>query len=235
MSRAERLLDLIQSLRSRRLAVKGQVLADELGISLRSLYRDIGALKAQGVPIDGEAGVGFLLRPGLTLPPLMFTEEELEALVLGAKWVVDRGDVELGKAARNALVKIGAVIPPSRKDDLGANTLLIPSQTRPPVADGLLRDFRKAIRDGLKVEISYRDLKEQVSTRVVWPFALAFYDQVLVLVGWCETRSDYRHFRLDRVERWSFPGSVIPRSRKDLLQEWRQKESIPSDWTADTF
>jgi len=100
MSRAERLLDLLQSLRRRRYAVKGGVLAEELGVSLRTLYRDIATLQAQGAPIEGEAGVGFLLRPGYTLPPLMFTRGEIEALVLGTRWVVDRGDERLRKAAR---------------------------------------------------------------------------------------------------------------------------------------
>jgi len=215
--------------------VKGQVLADELGISLRTLYRDIGVLRAQGVPVDGEAGVGFLLRPGFTLPPLMFTAEELEALILGARWVVDRADGDLGKSAKNALVKIGAVLPSDRKVDLGANTFLIPSQPRPRVDDGLFRDIRASIRNSLKLDITYRDLKEQLTSRTIWPFALAFYDQVLVVAAWCETRRDFRHFRLDRVEQRSISGTKFLRSRTELLREWREKFSIPADWTADTF
>ena len=234
MSRTQRVLDLIQNLRGRRYAVPGRVLAEELGISLRSLYRDIAALKGQGVPVDGDPGVGYLLRPGFTLPPLMFTPDELEALVLGARWVVDRAG-GLGQAARDALVKIGAVIPGALKDDLGSSPLLIPSQSRPPVADALVRGLRQAVGDGQKVELTYRDLADRVTRRTVWPFALAFYDQVLVVVSWCETRQDFRHFRLDRVEAWALPGEGYPRSRSELLTQWREKYSIRPDWTADTF
>src|SRR5262245_23635780 len=107
MSRAQRLLDLIQVLRRHRFPVRGAALARELGVSLRTLYRDIEALKAQGARIDGEAGVGYVLRPGFMLPPLMFSEDEIEALVLGSRWVASRADAPLGKAARNALAKIG--------------------------------------------------------------------------------------------------------------------------------
>src|SRR6185312_11045737 len=111
MSRAQRLLDLIQLLRSYRRPVSGAVLAGELGISLRTLYRDIETLKAQGAHIDGEPGVGYILRPGFMLPPLMFSEEEIEALVLGGRWVAERTDEPLGKAASNALANIAAVLP----------------------------------------------------------------------------------------------------------------------------
>ena len=109
MSRAERLLALIQCLRRHRQPVSGQTLATELGISLRTLYRDIASLQAQGASIDGEPGVGYVLRPGFMLPPLMFSEEELEALLLGSRWVAERADARLGAAARNAMARIGAV------------------------------------------------------------------------------------------------------------------------------
>ena len=106
MSRAERLLELIQTLRRFRHPVSGAALAEELGVSLRTLYRDIQSLKAQGARIEGEPGLGYILRPGFMLPPLMFSEDEIEALVLGSRWVADRGDTRLGEAARNALTKI---------------------------------------------------------------------------------------------------------------------------------
>src|ERR1700709_556747 len=125
MSRAQRLLDLIQLLRRHRRAVAGAVLADELGVSLRTLYRDIETLKAQGAHIDGEAGIGYVLRPGFMLPPLMFSEEEIEALVLGSRWVSERADGSLGKAARNVLAKIGAVLPDDLKNSIDASGLLI--------------------------------------------------------------------------------------------------------------
>src|SRR5271155_2694530 len=124
MSRAERLLELMQSLRLRRRPVAGQALADELGVSLRTLYRDIEALKAQGARIEGEAGLGYVLKPGFTVPPLMFSLEEVEALALGAAWVEGRADEGLKRAARGALAKIAAVLPPARAEALDWPTLL---------------------------------------------------------------------------------------------------------------
>ncbi len=145
MSRAERLLSLLESLRRRRYAVSGRVLADELGVSLRTIYRDIAALQAQGALIEGEAGVGFVLRPGYTLPPLMFTPEEIEAMVLGTRWVVDRADESLAMAGRNALSKIRAVVPPHIRERLETNTLLIPTQPRPVIDGKLVELVRRAI------------------------------------------------------------------------------------------
>ena len=125
MSRAQRLLDLIQLLRGYRRPVSGAVLAEALGISLRTLYRDIETLNAQGAQIDGEPGVGYVLRPGFMLPPLMFSEDEIEAIVLGSRWVADRTDAALSGAARSALAKISAVLPPDLKDSLDTSGLLI--------------------------------------------------------------------------------------------------------------
>src|ERR1700754_4300218 len=117
MSRAQRLLDLLQILRSHRYPVSGALLAGQLDISLRTLYRDIALLQQQGAHIEGEAGVGYVLRPGFLLPPLMFSEEEIQALVLGSRWVADRADSQLGQAARNALAKIAAVLPPELRNE----------------------------------------------------------------------------------------------------------------------
>src|SRR5690349_24260966 len=125
MSRAQRLLDLIQLLRGYRRPVSGADLAEALGISLRTLYRDIETLKAQGAHVDGEPGMGYVLKPGFMLPPLMFSEEEIEALVLGSRWVADRGDSELAEAARNVLAKIGAVLPPDLRHELDSSALLV--------------------------------------------------------------------------------------------------------------
>ena len=227
MSRAERLLDLLQSLRRRRYAVTSRVLAEELGISLRTVYRDIATLQAQGAPIEGEAGVGFVLRSGYTLPPLMFTTEEIEALLLGTRWVIDRADERLAMAARNALSKIGAVVPSRLKESLETGTLLIPTQPRPTVDGKVMECIRRAIREETKVAITYRDLKDQLTKRVIWPFGLAFYDQALVIMAWCELRQDFRHFRADRVESWNDTRTDYPRKRLDLLREWQEKEGIP--------
>src|SRR5690349_5512918 len=125
MSRAERLLGLMQVLRRHRRPVSGAALARELGISIRTLYRDIATLQAQGADIEGEPGLGYVLKPGFMLPPLMFSEDEIEALVLGSRWVADRGDERLGSAAQNALVKIAAVLPDDLREDLDASALLV--------------------------------------------------------------------------------------------------------------
>jgi predicted DNA-binding transcriptional regulator YafY len=227
LSRAQRLLDLIQVLRGHRRAVAGAVLAEELNISLRTLYRDIEALKAQGAHIDGEAGVGYVLRPGFMLPPLMFSEEEIEALVLGSRWVSERADGLLGKAARNVLAKIGAVLPDDLRDSIDASGLLIgPGQ---PIAagDAELAAIRKAIRSERKTQIVYSDEQASATERAIWPFALAFYDRVRVVVAWCELRQGYRHFRTDRITALDVTPDRYPRRRAALMKEWRTLRSIP--------
>jgi predicted DNA-binding transcriptional regulator YafY len=146
LSRAGRLLDLIQLLRRHRYPVSGEKLAAELGVSLRTIYRDIGTLQAQGASIDGAPGLGYILRPGFMLPPLIFSEDEIEALVLGSRWVADRADARLGGAARNAVAKIAAVLPAQLRDDLDAAALLVgPGE---PIAAGEveLSPIRQAIR-----------------------------------------------------------------------------------------
>src|SRR5512143_1952213 len=146
MSRAERLLELMQVLRRYRQPVSGRALADEVGISLRTLYRDIAALQAQGARIDGEPGVGYVLRTGFMLPPLMFSEEEIEALVLGSRWVAERGDSRLGSAARNALAKIAAVLPADLRENLDANALLVARAEPISAGDAEVAAIRHAIR-----------------------------------------------------------------------------------------
>src|ERR1700674_1960360 len=171
MSRAQRLLDLIQILRRHRFPAAGTTLADELGISLRTVYRDIETLKAQGAHIDGEPGVGYVLRPGFMLPPLMFSEEEIEAIVLGLRWVADRADVALGSAARNALAKIAAVLPQDLKISLDTSSLLVGPGNAVAAGDAELPTIRLAIRTERKLRIFYVDGRGRDSKRTIWPFA----------------------------------------------------------------
>jgi predicted DNA-binding transcriptional regulator YafY len=226
MSRSERLLDLIQTLRRHRQPVSGATLADEAGVSLRTLYRDIETLKAQGAHIDGEAGVGYVLRPGFMLPPLMFSEEEIEALVLGTRWVADRADAPLGDAARNAIAKIAAVLPDDIKNSLDAASLVGPGD---PIAagDSELASIRAAIRTERKLQIVYSDRRKAPTRRIIWPIALAFFDRVRMVVAWCELRDGYRHFRTDRIEALKPMTKRYPRRRQALLKEWRSLEGIP--------
>jgi len=226
MSRAQRLLDLIQLFRGYRRPVSGAVLAEALGISLRTLYRDIETLKAQGAHIDGEPGIGYVLRPGFMLPPLMFSEEEIEAIVLGSRWVADRTDTELSSAARSALAKIAAVLPPDLKISLDASSLLIGPGKTIAAGDADLPRIRAAIRTEQKLRFGYSDGSGKSSKRTVWPFALGFFDQVRVLVAWCELRQGFRHFRTDRISKVQALEKRYPRRRQALLREWRATEGI---------
>ena len=225
MSRAQRLLDLIQILRRHRNPVAGAALADELSVSLRTLYRDIETLKAQGAHIDGEPGVGYILRPGFMLPPLMFSEEEIEALVLGGRWVAAQSDEPLGKAARNALAKIAAVLPHDLQRSLETSSLLVGPQ-RPAAGDAELPTIRQAIRSERKLRIAYSDERDQRTSRTIWPIALGFFERIRVVAAWCETRQDYRHFRTDRIRSLKLTDNRYPRRRWEMLREWRQRECI---------
>jgi predicted DNA-binding transcriptional regulator YafY len=227
MSRAQRLLDLIQLLRGHRRAVSGAVLAEELEVSLRTLYRDIETLRAQGAHIDGEAGVGYVLHPGFMLPPLMFSEEEIEALVLGSRWVSERADGLLGKAARNVLAKIGAVLPLDLRDGIAASGMLIGPGDPIAAGDAELAAIREAIRAERKMRIAYADERGTATSRTIWPVALAFFDRVRVVVGWCEMRQGFRHFRTDRIAELDVTADRYPRRRAALLKEWRVDRDLP--------
>ncbi|MCZ0734256.1 helix-turn-helix transcriptional regulator [Phreatobacter sp. AB_2022a] len=226
MSRSERLLDLLQLLRRYRRPVSGRALAAELGISIRTLYRDIATLQGQGADIEGEPGLGYVLRPGFMLPPLMFSEDEIEALVLGSRWVADRGDRRLGEAARNALAKIGAVLPPDLRGNLETAALLVGPAAAAARETVELGAIRKAIRAERRVVIVYRDGEGRESERTIWPFALSYFDRVRIVLGWCELRAAFRHFRTDRIGSLTTLGSRYPRRRQALLREWRADQGI---------
>ncbi len=226
MSRAERLLDLMQNLRLRRRPVAGAALAEELGVSLRTLYRDIAALQAQGAHIEGEAGLGYVLKPGFTLPPLMFSLEEFEALALGAHWVEGRSDEGLSKAARGALAKIAAVLPPERADALDWPTLLAGPSPPGERESANLPLVRMALSGERKLGFAYEDKNGRRSTRLVWPVALGFFDHSRMLAAWCETRAAFRHFRLDRMAGLTVADQRLPKARRALLREWRRAERL---------
>lgn len=228
MSRTQRLFDLLQILRRHRYPVTGAILATELGISVRTLYRDIGTLQEQGASIDGGPGLGYILRPGFMLPPLMFSEDEIEALVLGSRWVADRGDARLGSAARNAVAKIAAVLPSQLRDALDASALLVGPGEPIVLGDWQLPIIRQAIRSERKLDITYLDLKGVESKRAIWPFALGFFDHVRVVVAWCELRQGFRNFRADRISGVELSEQRYPRKRQVLLKEWRSIEGIPA-------
>jgi predicted DNA-binding transcriptional regulator YafY len=227
MSRTDRILELLDILRRHRGPVTGARLAQELSVSLRSVYRDIDALRRRGAEIEGEAGFGYVLKPGFFLPPLMFSRAEIEALVLGSRWVAKRGDPELATAAAKALAKIKTVLPDDLRAEAEAAGLVIgPSAVLPSCID--LRVVREAIRRERKLVIDYRDKGERVSLRSVWPFALAYFDHVHVLAAWCELRQDFRHFRVDRIASLEIDEARYPRRRSALLSAWREGEDVPA-------
>jgi len=198
MRRADRLFEIIQILRRRKL-VRARELAAALEVSERTIYRDIRDMAASGVPIEGEAGVGYVLRGGFDLPPLMFDEQEIEALVLGARIVESWADEELADAAGNLIAKVEAVIPERLRSHMAATALLAPANhfAEPISVDPVA--LRGAVRRRRKVYFNYRDAKDQMTTRSVRPLGLSFYGPIWLLMAWCELRQDFRSFRLDRM------------------------------------
>jgi len=177
--------------------------------------------------IDGEPGLGYVLQPGYMLPPLMFTDAEIEALVLGSRWITERAGDDLAIAARGALAKIAAVLPRDLWTLAGATNLLIGPPVETATVTISLAEVRQAIREERKTEIVYADGKGQTSSRVIWPFALAFFDHVRIIAAWCELRGSFRHFRADRISTWHPMKARSPRRRQALLSEWRLAEGIP--------
>lgn len=228
MSRTQRLLELLQLLRQHRYPVKGTKLASTLGVSVRTIYRDIKTLQDQGATIDGEPGLGYVLQPGYMLPPLMFSEEEIEAFVLGMRWVVKSGDSLLSGAAYKALTKVAAVLPRNLRTQLEESSLLVGPLDIVKIERVELPIIRQAIRTQVKTHITYCDLAQETTTRTIWPFALAFFNQVRILVAWCELRQSFRHFRVDRLIDFTPTNVRYPKNRQALLKEWRQAEGIPS-------
>ena len=224
MSRSERLLDLIQVLRRHRRPVSGQALADELGVSLRTVYRDIQTLIGQGAAIDGEAGIGFVLRPGFVLPPLMFTDEEIEALVLGLRFVARQTDAPLERAAADALAKIAAVLPDDLRERVAdVGLIAAPVAVVDPID---LAPLRAAIRSEHKVVLDYADKQGERTRRTIWPIAIGFFERTRVIAAWCELRADFRHFRTDRIAALRLTGRRYPQRRRALMRQWRESEGI---------
>jgi len=225
--RSERLLALMQALRRRRRPVAGQVLAEETGVSLRSLYRDIETLKSMGAAIDGEAGLGFQLRADYFLPPLMFTQGEVEALVLGLRTMIYGPDAEMSAAGRDALSKIAAILPAERRDEMDAVGLFAMPPRGREGEDTRLTHLRRAVREERQVELSYRDLKGVMSRRTVYPLALGYYEDRQVLVAWCTLRQDYRRFRIDGMEAVRVLADPLPQPRRTLFHRWRTSLGLP--------
>jgi predicted DNA-binding transcriptional regulator YafY len=226
MNRTERLFALMDALRRHRRPVTAASLADELKVSLRTIYRDVQVLIGLGAPIDGEAGLGYLLRPGFFLPPLMFNEDELEALVLGIRWVARQGDAALTQAASNALAKIAAASPKDLRDAM-ANTGLWVAGAGEAVKVADIKLVREAIRREHKLQIGYVAESGVATERAIWPIAMAFYERRQTVAAWCELRNAFRHFRTDRITAIAATGQRYPRRRVELVKAWRRETNAP--------
>lgn len=219
MRRADRLLQIVQLLRRRRAPITAEQIAEELEVVSRTIYRDIATLQGSRVPIEGQAGVGYVLRPGYDLPPLMFNQEELEAIVLGARMAADRGDPELARAAENVLAKVSAVLPDQLASRIWRATLLVPHRSAEAAAFGdHLPLIRRAIRTQAKIEIDYRDGQGEETTRTLWPLGLYFFSHVTLICAWCELREDFRAFRADRIGSCTMSGDRFNAENGGLLR-----------------
>ena len=199
MRRADRLFLIIHALRGRRSAMPARVLAETLGVSLRTVYRDVADLQLSGVPIEGEAGVGYMLRKGSDIPPLMFNVDELEALVVGTRFVRAFGGERLSLGARAALLKIEAVLPPELRERSRRTRIFAPEMSDRIEATGLIDRLHAAIEARNLLRLDYRDKDERITTREVEPLCLAFWGGSWTLGAWCRLREDFRNFRPDRI------------------------------------
>ncbi|NVP54548.1 helix-turn-helix transcriptional regulator [Mycoplana rhizolycopersici] len=220
MRRADRLFQIIQIFRRHRRPLTAGEIAAELETSVRTVYRDIADLMAQRVPIRGEAGVGYVMEGGYDMPPLMLTQDEVEAAVLGAQWVASRGDPTLSRAARDLVSKINATVPARLRSYIEDPVTRARPDFRGPQDRIDLTAVRKAIREGRKITISYSDEQGRGSRRTIWPITLGFLETARILVGWCELRQGFRHFRTDRIGAAVFEEEPIPERPPVLRKRW---------------
>lgn len=222
MRRADRLFQIIQILRRSTRPVTGAALAAELEVSTRTLYRDVAAPMAQQVPITGEAGFGYLLDADYDMPPLMLTQAELEAVVLGAQWVAGLDDPLLSPAANDLLAKIVTAVPAHLRPFVMAPTTGVPPRLVPveEVVDAAM--LREAIRSRTKLRLIYRARNGEETKRTIWPVVLGYSDAGRILIAWCERRRGCRHFRTDRMVAAEALDQRIPHSKGDLHRRWEE-------------
>ena len=222
MRRADRLFELIHLLHRARRATTAAQLAGALEVAPRTVYRDIAALKSTGVPIDGAAGVGYIMRPGYNLPPLMF---DREAVAVGLQLLNRTGDRDLQAAARRVAAKIAGALPELRANELDDGRFVVSGFGAPAAADmGMLRT---AVRDSRRLAIVYRDERERLTERTCLPLAVVYYIEVTVLAAWCELRDDFRHFRVDRIVACHETGDSFADLAPQLRQDWHARRGMP--------
>lgn len=229
MRRADRLFDIIQSLRTARGPLTAAALAEKLEVTVRTVYRDVAALQASRVPIEGAAGLGYVLRKGFDLPPLMFTAEEADAIAIGVRLLRRLRDPKLGAAAQSVLAKLSSVVPHELQPQLVSAALYVSDGNAPSVVGIDLSELRGAIRETRKLHIAYLDEEQRRTERTIWPLAMAYYVDVTLIGAWCELRSDFRHFRVDRILRSQVLDERFPAENGKLAAEWLALEKDRPD------
>ncbi|TCU19255.1 helix-turn-helix transcriptional regulator [Rhizobium sullae] len=220
MRKASRLFEIIQILRLAKKPVTAQAMADALEVTVRSIYRDIAALQAMRVPIEGGRGIGYIMRPGFDLPPLMFSIEEMEAIVLSLALLERTGDAELKRAAKRVNHKIASAVPVPLRQAMENKALFAWGTVAPPPAGFDLGMVRRAIRDEQKLALDYRDELGRATERTIRPIALIYYSHYANIVGWCELRQAIRNFRSDRVEHCETANAFFRGEGDGLREEW---------------
>ena len=220
MRRADRLFDIIQSLRTASRPVTAAALADQLEVTVRTIYRDIAALQASRVPIDGAPGLGYVLRHGFDLPPLMFTAEEADAIAIGVRLLRRLRDAKLQQAAESVLAKLAAVVPQPLQPLLVSAPVYVSDGNAPAPAGIDPAELRGAIHEARKVAITYVDEAGHRTDRTIRPIAMAYYVDVTLLGAWCELRNDFRNFRVDRILSAELLDERFPTESAKLTAEW---------------
>jgi predicted DNA-binding transcriptional regulator YafY len=228
MRRADRLLQIVQILRrAKGRPISAREIAGELEVTSRTIYRDMVSLESVGVPIRGEAGVGYVLEDGLDLPPLIFNSLELETLILGARWVETHGDKDQQIAARDIVAKVAAVLPDHLRDEFFEVSLYAPAGTTNKYEGAVSSsELRQALRSGKIIELEYIKEDGAATKRRAWPISLGYFDFKRLLLCWCELRQDFRAFRADRIQSIEILDKNVPKSRAQLKKEWWEVESI---------
>jgi predicted DNA-binding transcriptional regulator YafY len=220
MRRADRLFDIIQTLRTAKGPVTAAALADSLEVTVRTIYRDIAALQGSRVPIEGAPGLGYVLRRGFDLPPLMFTSEEADAVAVGVRLLRRLRDPKLQAAAESVLAKLAEVVPAPLQPHLMAAPVFV-SDGSVPLPTGVdPAELRAAIHEARKIVIAYLDENERRTERTIWPIAMAYYVDVTLIGAWCELRQDFRHFRVDRIVHARLLDERFPADKGKLMAEW---------------
>ncbi|UXZ93768.1 YafY family transcriptional regulator [Pseudomonas phytophila] len=226
MARSDRLFELMQVLRRHRRTVSGRTLAQELGVSLRTIRRDVLTLQGMGAEIEGEPGLGYVLKPGFLLPPLSFTEEEIQALVTGALWVSRHTDDKFAFAVKNALAKINAVLPPDMRPAFDDETFYVsgPASHATPID---LSEIRRALRNQCKLRITLSITHAPDMDQIIWPIMLGFIENRRSVAAWCEADGKFRMIDLDNVTHVEVLAERYSRNRRQMIKEWRALDILP--------